>query len=58
MEKIKRFVRNHESLMYALAVIYRFCGLNRIKGKPGLKISWGGICFPFDDFQLWEEQCS
>lgn len=43
MEKIKRFVRNHESLMYALAVIYRFCGLNRIKGKPGLKISWGGV---------------
>jgi len=42
MERLKRFIRNNEKIMFALAFFYRLFGLNRIKGKSGLKIQWSG----------------
>jgi len=42
MYRIKRFIRDHESLMVLLSAIYRvFCG-NRVHGRRGLKVEWTG----------------
>ena len=40
---IKRYVRDHEGLMVILSSIYRIIGFNSVKGKSGMKISWGGV---------------
>lgn len=43
MYKIKRFIRDNETLMIFLAAIYRlFCG-NWIWGRSGLSLNWTGV---------------
>lgn len=43
MYKIKRFIRDNETLMIILATIYRvFCG-NWIWGRRGLNLKWTGV---------------
>ena len=43
MYRIKRFVRDNETLMVILAATYRaFCG-NRIRGRRGLTLDWTGV---------------
>ncbi|OBR89887.1 galactoside O-acetyltransferase [Clostridium ragsdalei P11] len=43
MNKLKRFIRDNRMLLFVLAAIYRFFGVNRIKGKRTLKVSWKGV---------------
>ena len=42
MERLKRFVRDNETIMFGLSMLYRLFGFNRIRGKKGLKIRWSG----------------
>lgn len=41
--KCKHFIRDNESSMMILSIIYRWFGFNRFKGKRGIKISWSGV---------------
>lgn len=42
MEKLKRYIRDHESLMKFLAMVYSFFSFNSVKGRRGVKIHRGG----------------
>ncbi len=41
--KIKRFVRDHETIMLILSAIYRFFGFNKVRGRRGLEVICGGV---------------
>ena len=41
--RIKRFIRDNESLMMLLSMIYRLFGFNHIKGRKGLKVQVTGV---------------
>lgn len=43
MYRIKRFIRDNESLLMLLSMIYRLFGFNYIKGRNGLKIRVTGV---------------
>ena len=43
MEKLKKYIRDHDSLMRVLAVIYNLFGFNSVKGRKGVKIHRGGV---------------
>lgn len=43
VHRILKMIRNNKVMMYLLSVIYRFIGLNCIRGRKGLKIYWTGV---------------
>ena len=43
MYRIKRFIRDNESLMLLLSMIYRLFGFNNIQGRKGLKFQVAGV---------------
>lgn len=42
MYRLKKYIREHETIMYMLSWLYRIFGLNCIKGRKGLKLQWTG----------------
>lgn len=42
MNKILRFIRDHETIMSIIALVYNFLGFNKYKGKRNLKFERGG----------------
>lgn len=45
MEKIKRYIRNHEQFMYILSFIYRWVSGNRVIGRRNLDMQCRGAFF-------------
>ena len=43
MNKILRFIRDHETIMSMIALVYNFLELNKYKGKRNLKFERGGV---------------